>query len=717
MDLKSKYRVLCPVGHGGICEQFHAENLETSTKVIIKRPIGRPKSLLNEYDILQEFNHPNIIKVFEKMEWEGEFCFVMEFLVGTPLRGIYQQYSPSLTSFIAGIFLQIYDAINYIHEMGYIYANLYPVNIVVLTDGKVKLIDFELCIKKNESRGEGVIAGTPPYMAPEQWRGQNLFESDYFALGTMVWEYLRGSNPFKNSDSGGMQGIYDTIMNIDKKKIFHEIQNKELASIISELLDREPGIRRPAWGKLKEFLESNSSVLVTDVGVVHKAGTSNQKDITSKSRKIRVLAVFANPRETDPLRLSEENRVIKEAIQISKYRDNIELTFLHAATIHDLRRGLLNGHYEIVHISSHGSNHGLYLEDEIGQKYLVPQEGLAGLLQGYSEPNGSVRCALLNSCYSLEQGNLISLGVQYTIAMEGAVGDRAAIEFARGFYDAIGAGRDIEFCFQEGCRCVRLSAYASEFSAKLITKTEIGSISYRNEVKAIDSWNIEEATEKSKTIKLESRQKGKQKKRWYRSLKKMVFLIGLLDIIKSTVQTIWVWLLKLFGGSQIVAGLTATGLGVGTIIVAIVGVQEVRQHWPTSPATPQSVSPPDLKVWTLSDLALAETEDMEGTDRHGASDNNLPPKPRLVADVLMKHDLISAPDPQLPDVVKAQRRGQAVTGLYKVCVAQDGSVSSVSVMSGIPGADESIMATLRKWRYKLQTIEICFLQGFEFHVE
>jgi len=71
----------------------------------------------------------------------------------------------------------------------------------------------------------------------------------------------------------------------------------------------------------------------------------------------------------------------------------------------------------------------------------------------------------------------------------------------------------------------------------------------------------------------------------------------------------------------------------------------------------------------------------------------------------------------LPDVVKAQRRGSVVTGSYKVCIGQSGSISSVDVVSGIPGADDSIVSTLRGWRYKPQAIPICFIQFFEFQVE
>lgn len=76
-----------------------------------------------------------------------------------------------------------------------------------------------------------------------------------------------------------------------------------------------------------------------------------------------------------------------------------------------------------------------------------------------------------NSIYGLEQGELITLGVDFTIAMENAVNDNAAREFARGFYDALGAGKEITFAYDEGCRRVRLAAPNTTFSAQLLKKT------------------------------------------------------------------------------------------------------------------------------------------------------------------------------------------------------------------------------------------------------
>ncbi len=180
--------------------------------------------------------------------------------------------------------------------------------------------------------------------------------------------------------------------------------------------------------------------------------------------KIKVLVVFANPRTTDRLRLEAEDRAIQQAIRRGRYRDNIEITSCHAATIHDVRQRLLDEPFQIVHVSGHGAPNGLVLEDDSGKEKIIPQKALAALFQVYSPP---LQCVILNACYSISQGRLISLGVPFTIAMEGSVTDEAAIEFSRGFYDAIAAGRSIDFAYGEGdayC-CVSRSERAISFKA------------------------------------------------------------------------------------------------------------------------------------------------------------------------------------------------------------------------------------------------------------
>jgi len=207
-----------------------------------------------------------------------------------------------------------------------------------------------------------------------------------------------------------------------------------------------------------------------------------------------VLVVFANPHGTSPLRLSEEDRAITESIRRSRQRDAITLTKCHAATVHDLSRALLDEEFRIVHISGHGTHSGLVLEENDGSRFVVPQAALAKTFSAYASPNGPLECVILNACYSVSTGTLASLGVPYTIAMEGPISDQAAVEFSRGFYDAIGAGKDITFAYEEGCRRVDLAAPGTQFVSRLLRIGECYKAPAKVEPEANDNRSIETIT-------------------------------------------------------------------------------------------------------------------------------------------------------------------------------------------------------------------------------
>ncbi|MCA9711441.1 MAG: CHAT domain-containing protein [Myxococcales bacterium] len=181
-----------------------------------------------------------------------------------------------------------------------------------------------------------------------------------------------------------------------------------------------------------------------------------------------MLFLAANPSGTDPLRLDRELRIIREAIERSRHRTRLQLEVRTAATVHDLRRALLDGRFDLVHLSGHGEQSGLLLEDDQGECVEVPKQALARLLSRYAPPAGVLRCVVLNACWSLETGESMSMDVPLTIAMDGPISDRGALEFSRGFYDALGAGLDFAAAYEEGRSCVEIAAPGAKFESVLL---------------------------------------------------------------------------------------------------------------------------------------------------------------------------------------------------------------------------------------------------------
>jgi hypothetical protein len=167
----------------------------------------------------------------------------------------------------------------------------------------------------------------------------------------------------------------------------------------------------------------------------------------------KLLILLANPRDTAPLRLGEEAREIQNGLERSKYRDQFEVVVQSAVRVEDLRHSLLTEKPQIVHFSGHGYGaDGLALE-KAGQLQLVSTEALAelfGLLQG------TIACVVLNACYTEAQIAAIHQHVDTVVGMNQAIGDQAAIEFARGFYDALGAGESYATAYQVGCNTLKL---------------------------------------------------------------------------------------------------------------------------------------------------------------------------------------------------------------------------------------------------------------------
>ncbi len=168
----------------------------------------------------------------------------------------------------------------------------------------------------------------------------------------------------------------------------------------------------------------------------------------------KILILSANPKDTSRLRLDQEVREIQAALKRAKNREQFEIVTSWAIRVEDLRRAVLEYQPAIVHFSGHGSGStGLALENNSGQVQLVSTESLARLFGLFQ---GKIECVVLNACYSQTQAVAIHQHIDYVVGMNQAIGDVAAIEFAIGFYDALGAGRPYEDCFEVGCASVDL---------------------------------------------------------------------------------------------------------------------------------------------------------------------------------------------------------------------------------------------------------------------
>jgi TIR domain/CHAT domain len=181
-----------------------------------------------------------------------------------------------------------------------------------------------------------------------------------------------------------------------------------------------------------------------------------------------ILFLGANSQDTSRLRLDQELRDISEGLQRSQQRDQFNLQQKWAVRPRDIQRAMLDLQPQIVHFSGHGEGEaGLVFEDEVGKSKLVDGAALAGLFKLFAD---QLHCVVLNGCYSEVQAKAISQHIPYVIGMNQAIDDKAAIAFAVGFYDALGAGRDVEFAYKLGCNAIQMEGIAEHLTPVLLQK-------------------------------------------------------------------------------------------------------------------------------------------------------------------------------------------------------------------------------------------------------
>ncbi|MEH2444589.1 MAG: CHAT domain-containing protein [Nostoc sp.] len=166
-----------------------------------------------------------------------------------------------------------------------------------------------------------------------------------------------------------------------------------------------------------------------------------------------ILLLSASPLDQAKLRLDTEAREIEEGLRRFRHRDQFKLKKQGAVRIDDLRRFLLDAEPQIVHFCGHGTGEeGLVFEDQQGKTQLVSTDALTNLFELFA---GKIECVVFNACYSEVQAKAIIQHVGYVIGMNKVIGDKAAIKFSIGFYDALGAGRSVEEAYKFGCNAIQ----------------------------------------------------------------------------------------------------------------------------------------------------------------------------------------------------------------------------------------------------------------------
>ena len=207
--LQERYQIESLIGEGGMSYVYKAKDIKLGRIVAIKalkeeytENAEFVSKFQNEARAAAKLNHLNIVSTFDTVD-EGKLHFiVMELVEGITLKNFIQRKKNLSEREAIGIALQLIDGIDMAHKMGIVHRDIKPQNIIVSTEGVVKIADFGIAGAAIQESGNSAVMGSVHYISPEQARsGVSDARSDIYSFSCTLYEMLTGKLPYEGEDS------------------------------------------------------------------------------------------------------------------------------------------------------------------------------------------------------------------------------------------------------------------------------------------------------------------------------------------------------------------------------------------------------------------------------------------------------------------------------------------------------------------------------------
>ncbi|HJQ39483.1 MAG TPA: serine/threonine-protein kinase [Thermoanaerobaculia bacterium] len=198
-----RYRISGILGSGGMGEVYRADDIKLGQQVALKflpARLARDGSLLghlhDEVRHGRQIAHPNVCRVYDIIEWNDAHFVSMEYVDGEDLSRLLRRIGRLAHDKAVDIAGGIAAGLHAAHGKGILHRDLKPANIMIDSHGQARIMDFGLALAAEDDSQDGVIAGTPAYMAPEHRAGQPAtVQSDLYSLGLVMYELFTGKRP------------------------------------------------------------------------------------------------------------------------------------------------------------------------------------------------------------------------------------------------------------------------------------------------------------------------------------------------------------------------------------------------------------------------------------------------------------------------------------------------------------------------------------------
>jgi serine/threonine protein kinase len=267
IDVNSRFELLGRLGQGSMSKVWRARDKKIGRTVCLKILDKEKTAKFNarfpglkrplEGEICMELKHKNIVNSFDiGLTKNDEQCLVMELVEGKGLNLLIETRSPELNGKRIDYLIQIAEGLEYLHQKGFMHRDICPRNILVNTEGVVKLIDFGLTIPHTpEFCKPGNRTGTPNYLAPELIKRTTTdHRVDLFALGVTAYEMFTNTMPWEKAES--LQTLMSHMNSPGKDPREHRPDLDEaMARVLIKSIQRDPNARFQTAAQFRDALK------------------------------------------------------------------------------------------------------------------------------------------------------------------------------------------------------------------------------------------------------------------------------------------------------------------------------------------------------------------------------------------------------------------------------------------------------------------------------
>ena len=312
--INDRYQIIKTLGEGGMANVYlaHDEILDRNVAVkVLRGDLANDEKFVRRFQrealSASSLSHPNIVEMYDVGEDDGQYYIVMEYVDGKTLKQVLKQRGHLSITEVVDIMLQLTDGLAHAHDAYIIHRDIKPQNIMILSNGMIKITDFGVATALNSTQltQTNSVMGTVHYLPPEQANGKgSTVRSDIYSMGIMMYELLTGLVPYKGESAV-------------------EIALKHLREPLPSVRKVDPTIPQSIENVIIRATAKNPKNRYTDAREMHE----DIKTALDDSRKDEKRWVYKYPENDleETKKLDDDLKDLEKQEQIIKKKKEIEL--------------------------------------------------------------------------------------------------------------------------------------------------------------------------------------------------------------------------------------------------------------------------------------------------------------------------------------------------------------------------------------------------------